>query len=212
MYTELVKHYESCLKQHGSTPKGVDWPNQADLAKRHDVMLDLLLPDKKNDKIKLIDLGCGYGSFYEHILKTPHAMDIIYHGLDASQAMINAARLRHPSNLFQHIDILNEDTSHLEADYIIMNGLFTEKRTLSWAQMLDFLSLMIKKSFSIARKGIAFNVMQYQVDWSNPNLFHCAYDTLADVIIKNCSRHFQFRADYGLYEYTAYVYHHPNHY
>ncbi len=208
MYTNIAKHYEDCLKAHGPTPKGVDWPNQADLNKRHNVMLDLFLGNEA-DAIKLIDLGCGYGSFYEH-LQQANKPAIQYTGIDLSPLMISTAAKLHPKGHFQCLDILADDIRHLEADYVIMNGLFTEKRDLPFAQMLDFFNQMLQRAFRIAKKGIAFNVMQYQVDWSNPQLFHLSYDQLADILIQHCSRHFQFRSDYGLYEYTAYVYHQSN--
>ena len=124
--------------------------------------------------------------------------------------MIETATTLHPKAHFECLDILTQATDHLQPDYIIMNGVFTEKRDLNFPMMLDFLSKMLIKTSSLAKKGIAFNVMQQHVDWSNPQLFHLGYDQLADIIIKHCSRHFQFRADYGLYEYTTYVYHNPN--
>lgn len=210
IYTELVEHYENCLNRYGNTPQGVDWPNDADLKKRHNIMLDVISPNDLGKKINIIDLGCGYGSFYQHIQLTKQANQINYLGLDASHLMIQSAASLNPTTQFERIDILNESTDHLEADYVIMNGLFTEKRNLTWHQMHSFLLKMIEKAFSIAKKGIAFNVMQYHVDWSNPQLFHCSYDLLAEAIIASCSRHFKFRTDYGLYEYTAYVYHQPN--
>ena len=60
--------------------------------------------------------------------------------------------------------------------------------------------------YPLARRGIAFNVMSKHVDWERDDLFHLPFDVLAAFLRAEISRHYQFRADYGLYEYTAYVY------
>ena len=49
--------------------------------------------------------------------------------------------------------------------------------------------------------------MSKQVDWERDDLFHLPLDLLADYLTRNLSRHFVIRNDYGLYEYTVYVYH-----
>ena len=61
----IVRHYEKCFKQHGCTPKGMDWPNETDLATRFDVMLDLI--DGSHEKLSVLDLGCGYGALLDHL-------------------------------------------------------------------------------------------------------------------------------------------------
>jgi hypothetical protein len=48
--------------------------------------------------------------------------------------------------------------------------------------------------------------MSHHVDWQRDDLFHLPFDTLAAFLRTEVSRHFLFRADYGLYEYTVYVY------
>ena len=103
-----------------------------------------------------------------------------------------------------------EDDSDLpNFDYIIMNGVFTEKMTLTFQYMLEYFKNMIKKVFNKANIGIAFNTMSIHVDWEREDLFHLPFDLLADFLKKEISRHFIIRNDYGLYEYTVYVYKEP---
>jgi hypothetical protein len=63
--------------------------------------------------------------------------------------------------------------------------------------------------FAKARAGIAFNVMTAQADWERNDLFHLPLDRLSDFLTRELSRHFVIRNDYGLYEYTTYLYHEP---
>jgi len=55
-------------------------------------------------------------------------------------------------------------------------------------------------------RGMAFNVMSKCVDWERDDLFHLSMDDLGLFLKNNLSSEFSFRFDYGLYEYTAYVY------
>ncbi len=208
-YLTLAEHYEQCLAKHGTTPQGVDWPNAADLTKRFHVMLDVLAHKPLTPKTSLLDLGCGYGALLDHIHTFHPQSNILYTGLDISGNMIQAALHRLPGQRFLQRDILIDPLPPRSFDYIIMNGLLTEKRDLPWHEMVKFAQRIIKAAFASCREGIAFNVMSYHVDWSHPSLFHWSLDEVAAFLFKHCSRHVVFRNDYGLYEYTAYVYKKP---
>lgn len=206
-YKPLVDHYEACLKKHGTTPKGVDWPNSADLNKRFDVMLEVV---RNNDTTShLLDLGCGYGALVEHLQAKQLSHKFNYHGMDISHHMVAAAQEKHPDQLFTQCDILSTPPAPDSYDYILMNGVFTEKQSLSHTEMCNFFSRMLHTTFNMARVGIAFNVMSHHVDWQRDDLFHLPFDKLVIILKRECSRHFVIRADYGLYEYTVYVYQQP---
>ena len=89
------------------------------------------------------------------------------------------------------------------------DGLFTVKGDLGDDEMWDFTTGVIRRLWPITRKAIAFNVMSKQVDWERDDLFHLPLDPLADFLTRSLSRHFVIRSDYGLYEYTVYVYRGP---
>ena len=72
--------------------------------------------------------------------------------------------------------------------------------------MPAYFKQMLKTRFSKTEIRIAFNVMSNQLDWEREDLSHHPMDTLADFRTKELSRNFVIRNDYGLYEYTTYVY------
>ncbi|ODS40529.1 MAG: SAM-dependent methyltransferase [Candidatus Altiarchaeales archaeon WOR_SM1_79] len=207
-YIDIVSHYEYCLEKHGDTHLGVDWPKIEDVDKRYEIMLDVIncnINSNTPDKIRLLDFGCGASHLYEYMVK--HKInDIEYNGLDLSKKFINLSKKKFPFNKYYYVDILEDDTNIPNFDYIVMNGVFTEKRNLSFDEMFDYFKKVVKKVFGKAEKGITFNVMSKQVDWEREDLFHLPLDLLADFLTKNISRKFIIRNDYGLYEYTAYVY------
>lgn len=203
-YHEIVGHYESCLAQHGDNFRGVDWPNPHDAATRYRVMLGVVR-EPVTLPVRLLDFGCGLAHFYEFLVESGRT-NIDYEGLDLSPAFVAACRAKYPAVPFHCIDILSEDQTPAIYDYVILNGVLTEKRTLSFDEMWNYAQRLLLRAFALAGKGIAFNAMSKQVDWERDDLFHLPLDLLANFLTRNLSRHFVIRNDYGLYEYTAYVY------
>ncbi|HEY7319411.1 MAG TPA: class I SAM-dependent methyltransferase [Candidatus Binatia bacterium] len=203
-YLSIVRHYESCLEAHGDTYRGVDWPNEADAQTRYQVMLDVI-PENPTAKVSLLDFGCGASHLYEYILRHQFK-HIEYSGLDLSPAFINLSQKKFPSIQYYNLDILYDAASLPDFDYILMNGVFTEKRELTFEQMFTYFKNVVTQVFSKAKIAIAFNVMSTHVDWERQDLFHLPLDTLAAFLTKQLTRDFVIRNDYGLYEYTTYVY------
>ncbi|MDA9004279.1 class I SAM-dependent methyltransferase [bacterium] len=202
-YLSIVKHYENCLAVHGDSHKGVDWPNAKDADKRYEVMLDLLPSTPR--PIKLLDLGCGASHLLDFITKNK-LKGIEYVGLDASKDFVRLSRGKNPENRYICSDLLKDELPREQFDYVVINGVFTIKGGLSNAEMFEFVVSMLTKVKSLTRFGFAFNVMSKFVDWERDDLFHLSYDELAEYLTKNISRKFVIRSDYGLYDYTVYVY------
>lgn len=203
-YKSIFKFYESCYDRYGDCPLGVDWPKIEDVDKRYNVMLDII--KDKSTKATLLDFGCGLSHLYEYLLHN-NITSINYSGLDISEKFTEASKKKFPNITYYNIDLLSDN--HLELplfDYIIMNGIFTEKRDLSHSEMFGFLCKLINKVFTYVEIGIAFNVMSPVVDWYDDKLFYLSIDQILEYICKNLSRHVIIRHDYGLYEYTIYVY------
>ena len=202
-YRSIVDHYESCLEAHGDTHKGVDWPDEAGANVRYRVMLDVI----RGEDIapSLLDFGCGASHLYAY-LTTQANQKVRYTGLDLSEAFCDLSRRKFPENRYLCIDVLESDEDIGDYDYVIMNGVFTEKRDLSFDDMFDYFKRVMLTVYPKVRKGLAFNAMSKNVDWERPDLFHLPIDTLNAFLTENISRNVVFRADYGLYEYTTYVY------
>jgi len=197
---------------HGDSHLGVDWPKAQDAETRYRVMLELIpaprhslvnVPNLSN--VRLLDFGCGASHLYEHIVANG-VVGIEYVGLDLSPKFVNLSRQKFPENHYICADILEEPDAVPASDYIVMNGVFTEKRGLTFDEMLSYFERMLNAAFAKAERGIAFNVMSKHVEWEREDLFHLPFDTLARILIRSLTRNFVVRNDYGLYEYTTYVY------
>ena len=205
-YLSIVSHYETCLERYGDSHLGVDWPRADDVQTRHRVMLEVIRPESKGQTISLLDFGCGAAHLNDFI-REQRLDHIQYAGLDLSEKFVRLSQNKFPANQFFCLDLLDEDVSLPIFDYVVMNGVFTEKRELSFDEMLSYFKQLVRRVFQHATIGIAFNVMSKHVDWERDDLFHLPFDTLAGFLTKEVTRNFVFRNDYGLYEYTTYVYH-----
>ena len=204
-YLKIAEHYKNCFEEHGDNHLGVDWPNYEDTLKRYKTMLELSNPNEL--AFSLLDFGCGTSALYEYALSNPKQFGnkIVYSGLDINSEFVQKSKEKFPHQTFYHKDIL-VDGDIPNFDYIICNGTFTEKRELSYEEMWEFFTKVITKLWEKCDKGIAFNLMSKHVDWERDDLFHVSLDELGWFLKNNLSRNFTIRNDYGLYEYTTYVY------
>jgi dTDP-4-amino-4,6-dideoxygalactose transaminase len=201
----LLQNYDRMLLSHGDTARGANWPNEANRRIRFDVMLDVIASAAEGPTV-LCDLGCGTGELLAHI-RERGLRNITYIGVDRSAAALSYARAKFPDATFIEIDVNSSaDLTQIACDYLVANGLFTVKWEMSSDQMWLFLKSTISRVWPLVRRGIAFNVMSKIVDWERDELFHLAMDDAASFLHELAGRRVRLRADYGLFEYTAFAY------
>ena len=203
--SNLIKHYEDCLEKHGDCPKGMDWPNEEELERRFKVMSDLVVEPNRNNNI--LDLGCGSGLFYDYLERTKKIPQWNYTGIDMSEPMIELAKKKRCGVKFLTQDVIKTPPPDKTFDYVILNGVLTEKHDLSQDEMILFAKDILRRAFVLAKFGIAFNVMSKNVEWERDDLFHWGLDDLTKFLSSEITRHFIIRNDYGLFEYTTYAFH-----
>jgi len=202
-YLAIVESCESDLEKYGDTFLGVGWTKSkkhADL--RYKIMLELL---RERTEVSLLDVGCGACHLLEYM--TAHNVENVrYCGIDLSESFLALSRRKFPNIELFHRDILSLDFEFPRFDYVVMNGLFNWRGQVSHDEMWAYMQTMLLRAFEMADRGIAFNVMSKYLDWERDDLFHLSFDCLAQFLDGKISRHFAFRHDYGLFEYTVYVY------
>ncbi len=204
-YKEVAAHYEDCFKVYGDTPRGLDWPNEADMLRRYQTMAELFVSDTL--EISVLDFGCGTSRFLDY-LHSLERKNINYAGLDIAQSFVDYSKNKNPDVTYYCLDVLADSSALPNFDYVIMNGLFTVKKDLSFEEMFFFMKKVLGIMAKKCNKGFAFNLMSKQVDWERNDLFHMPFDLLASFLVNEITRNFVIRNDYGLFEYTVYVY--PN--
>ena len=137
--------------------------------------------------------------------KKKDTKNIKYTGIDISENMIKVSKVRYPKNNYICGDILIDQNIVPKADYIIINGLFTQKGKNTNKGMKIFMKKIITILYKKASRGIAFNCMSPNVDWKNNKNFYLDFNYLFNLINK-LSKNFVVVHNYGLYEYTCYLY------
>lgn len=202
-YQEIKKYYQHKLETYGDTPQGLAWPNQEDMELRYRVMLEGV-KEIKNPLI--LDWGCGTGRLLEYLQKIDYPCQ--YSGVDINPQAIELCKEKFKDADFHCLDLMVSPLIK-QYDYIICNGVYTVKNNLSQDAMMAFLHKSLLRLFEKCHYGLAFNLMSYHVDWFRDDLFHVPLDAIMSFAAKNLTRHLTIRNDYGLYEYTVYLYKQP---
>ena len=200
-------HYKNVFLEHGMNSKGVDWGNKEwATVIRHKKMLEIIKENASN-KITLLDVGCGYGALLDTIIEKQ--LNISYTGVDVVDEMIIAARKKHPEVKFITGDILNVNLE--KYDYIVCNGIMTQKLNVSITEMNKYVQKLIQRMFALCNKGVVFNVMNTYVNYQKDNLYYRNPSELLAWCMSEITPSIKIDCSYELwYEYTAYLYKHNN--
>lgn len=206
-HLELASHYRDCLQKHGDSVTGMDWPDEVQNRKRLSLMTEILIVDITNasEPLRLLDFACGTSHYYGYLKDQGIADRVRYTGVDINPDAIAIAREKYPENTYVCMDLLEGAEGIGAHDYVVINGLFTQKRSMSDAQMRQFLVDILTALFPYFSKGLAFNAMSGQVDYRKDGAFHLDLNWIAEVMAAKFSRNFIVRHDYGLYENTIFL-------
>ena len=182
----------------------MDWPNEKQNRIRFRLMSEIFATEEisNEQKLKILDFGCGTSHFFEYLSEESKSSQLLYTGIDINAAAIEIARKKFPNNEYKTLDILNEKREIGEYDYIIINGLFTQKKGMSDDQMKSFLIDILDSLFPHFKKKLCFNAMSNQVDYKREEGFYLDLNWISNVIVSRFTRDFIVRHDYGLYENT----------
>ncbi|HEY9723935.1 MAG TPA: class I SAM-dependent methyltransferase, partial [Oscillatoriaceae cyanobacterium] len=199
----LKRHYEACLEAHGDTHQGVNWSRREEAEIRYEAMLGVVRP--QSVRVTMLDCGCGASHLLEYLRRTGRD-DLEYAGLDISEKFVALCRQKFPEVPYYCLDVLEADPALPVFDYLVLNGVFTNRTGMDESEMWDFFERLLVRLWPHVRHGLAFNVMTKHVDWERDDLFHVPFDALAAFLKRSITRHFVIRNDYGLYDYTVYLY------
>jgi SAM-dependent methyltransferase len=203
-YLEIIAHYEWCLRTYGDQHLGVDWSSARGAEIRYRVMLDVIRGPRSR-RVSVLDFGCGASHLLDFIIRE-NVEGLDYVGLDLSPAFIALSRRKYPDVSYHCVDVLEDATALPTCDYVVMNGVFTEKCDLSHEEMFAYMAAVLRCAFVLARQGLAFNVMSAELGWEQPFLFHVPAEQMTAFVRAELTDNFVIRTDYGLSDYTVYLY------
>jgi SAM-dependent methyltransferase len=198
----LEHHYSNLLKEHGDTPRAVQWADVLTQERRMAVLSEV--GDLRSAKI--LDFGCGTGHLLD-FLRRKVTFSGEYVGYDISQKMVTAAQAKFPEIRFEKCDILTEGIGE-DFDYILINGVFNNRTENSW----ELMGSLLKSLFGRAQRGMAFNALSTYVDFFDPELFYVSPEVVFRFCKEELSSSVILRHDYLIrtgvvpFEFSIYVY------
>lgn len=196
----VADYYAGRLREHGPTPRGVDWNSTAAQEIRFEQVLricDLRSP------FTLLDYGCGYAALHDYLAARRIACR--YVGYDIADDMIAAARRRHPD---LPPEALTTDAAALRpCDYVVCSGLFNVRLATDPARWEAYVLATIDRLAALAVRGFAFNAL---TRYSDPekrraDLHYSDPAALFDYCKRRHARNVALLHDYDLYEFTILV-------
>ena len=201
----LVEHYGHKFAEHGACSEGVDWgPNPEDHRLRLDRMLAVTdLGLQPVIRQSLLDVGCGYRSLLD--LFNERGLELSYSGIDVCAPMIDFARARHKNHSWLVGDVMDLEGKG-RYDYVVCNGVLTQKLGAKIRDMDGFLKEVVAKMFELCRVGVAFNVMTTHVNYMVPNLYYRNPVELLAWCMSELTSRVRLDHAYPMFEYTVYLY------
>jgi 2-polyprenyl-3-methyl-5-hydroxy-6-metoxy-1,4-benzoquinol methylase len=206
-------YYAGTFKEHGATAKGVDWKDENEMLFRYDKMLAVMQKDftKVPAPPSLLDVGCGWGG----LLRRACSLNIPlkYTGIDVVETMVEHGRIEFKDATFLHQDVfaLESESSY---DFVVGNGIFTQKLDVTNPEMERFTRKMMRKMFQLCRHGVAFNMMSTRVNFMVNNLFYQNPSDLLSWLLSEVSPRVCLDHGYSslvngkgkYYDFTVYIY------
>lgn len=200
LLSEVAAYYSSKLAQHGETPQGVDWNGKEGQYLRFAQLNNIFsgqIPFSVND------IGCGYGAFYDFLQERHKAFS--YNGIDVSEDMVSAARLRYEDRANVHFHVGSEPAQN--CDYGIASGIFNVRLGRADSEWFTYIESVLDTLVKTSRLGFAFNCLTSysDADKRQDYLYYADPCMLFDLCKRRYSRNVALLHDYGLYEFTILV-------
>ena len=138
----------------------VSYNSRETQAARFSVLIKNTVPNQQ-DKLTLLDLGCGLGDLYDFLQKNGYS-NIAYTGIDIVPEMIAAAKKNYPSAEFRTADFITDDLD--DYDIICASGslniIFDQT-----ANHTQYVQSVIQKMYEHSRLACAFNLLDKESEY-----------------------------------------------
>lgn len=193
---EIINIYETRLRKYGDSVRTMGWRDKEQQCLRFKILAEI--GDLNGTRI--LDVGCGFGDFYEFLIKRSIKVD--YTGYDISHRIIEVAKSKHPEikSKFKVKDILRERTNE-RFDYVMESGILNRRIS----DNIKYAKKIIARMFELCKIGVAVNMMTNYVDYKEDSLYYYSPEEMFK-FCKSLTKGVVLRHDYPLYEFTLYLY------
>jgi SAM-dependent methyltransferase len=196
----VQRYYSGKIAEHGPTPRGVDWNDQASQEVRFEQLLNLC---DLETPFTINDYGCGYGALALYLAE--RGIRFRYTGFDISERMLEQAR-----DLLDGVDecrFVTEDEQLETVDYTVASGIFNVRLDAADDAWERHVFATLERLDQLSTRGLAFNMLTSYSDPERmrPDLYYADPREMFDHCKRTFSRWVALLHDYGLYEFTILV-------
>ena len=196
--------YAERFREYGPTAAGVGWG--ADAARSYRQMLEVILPRHLGTENipSFLDVGCGYGGLLSDAKS--QGISLRYTGIDVVPEMIDHGRATHPEATFVSADFF-ELCGDATYDYVVCNGLLTDRFDFSERVFEDHVERVLRKAFGLAAVGAAANLMTTKVNYTEEHMFYLDPPRALQFCLSELTSKVKLDHAQPRFEYVLYLYH-----
>lgn len=194
----IIDHFKQALKKYKRGPMAISWGSRKSQIVRFEALYKI---GDLNGKT-VLDLGCGFGDFYEFLTKKKKVKLKKYLGIDMNPLIISEAKKKYPKEEFITGNLL-ENPPKESFDYVFESGIFNIK--------VPNLENLIKKTlvqmYGICKLGVGVNFLSSFTPFKkDKKSYYVNPFKMSDFIQKNLSSKFVLKHDYKPNDFTVFFY------
>lgn len=197
----VINRYTERYHIYGYSPKTLGWDKGKQPLRFH--ILSHII-EKGEKSFSILDIGCGFGDYYQWLQENFPPESITYHGIDVVPALVHEAQIRFKNSraTIECGDFLEKEMKY-NFDYCIGSGIFNFK--LSDSDNYQYIESVISKAFNCCNIGVAFDFLSNKVDYQYELTFHSSPEMILSIAYKY-TRNVVLRNDYMPFEFSLYMY------
>ena len=155
LHDDVVKFYRAGFQKHGKSAKAMYWDSAHAQKIRYQAMVRML---PATGKIKLLDVGCGFGDFLLFLANKYRKLD--YTGIDIVPEFVEVAGNRLEvikqkyDNISGRIELVSLEEYTIPAPYVVMIGVLDSLKADNRE-----LVLQMAKGYALAQVACGFSVL-----------------------------------------------------
>ena len=195
---EYIERYERRVREFGYSPEALGWGKKG----RQEVRFGVLCrPILKYPNSSVLDVGCGFGDFYDYLVALGWSGS--YCGVDLVPGLLKIAKERHPRLDLRNLDITADDLKLDMHDFVIASGLFNAN--LSSGENFEQITKALRNMYHLSRIAVCVDFMSTYVDFQHPQGWHTD-PGWAFALAKSLSKRVMLRHDYMPFEFALMIY------
>lgn len=200
------------VETYGKDPRACYWRSAAGQWLRFEIMTFQFEPDLlANPVCAVLDVGCGQADLLEHL--DAGGFEGQYFGIDVSPKMIAICKNRIETDfkdmkirpIFQCADFMQVEINPNAHDYVFASGIWNMRVWSENGIATLYAQKTIEKMFTIASRGIAYNMLSVLGDWYNARNHYYKPIEMLSHALRLGTRRVIFRHDYAPHDFTIIV-------